>query len=150
MNCHENGPEVPIKQVSTFYGDFGGLSGSIFWIFFGSCKSSRTIFLFAAGPHKTGFRILWGLWGVSRDLFLGVFLIFVNLRRQTSYVKKDAGEGRFWVAEVPIKQVFTFYGDFGGPSGLPPPRQVLVTPPARQLPASEKRRAWNARVDSSI
>ena len=91
-----------------------------------------------------------GTLGGLAGLISGCFLIFLNLRRQTSYVKKDAGEGRFWVAEVPIKQVFTFYGDFGGPSGLPPPRQVLVTPPARQLPASEKRRAWNARVDSSI
>ena len=91
-----------------------------------------------------------GTLGGLAGLISGCFLIFVNLRRQTSYVKKDAGEGRFWVAEVPIKQVSTFYGNFGSPSGLPPPRQVLVTPPARQLPASEKRRAWNARVYSSI
>ena len=91
-----------------------------------------------------------GTLGGLAGLISGCFLIFVNLRRQTSYVKKDAGEGRFWVAEVPIKQVSTLYGDFGVPSGLPPARQVLVTPPARQLPASEKRRAWNARVYSSI
>ena len=91
-----------------------------------------------------------GTLGGLAGLISGYFLIFVNLRRPSSYIKKDAGEGRFWVAEVPIKQVFTFYGDFGGPSGLPPPRQVLATPPARQRPASEKRRAWNARVYSSI
>ena len=90
-----------------------------------------------------------GTLGDLAGLISGYFLIFANLRRPSSYIKKDAGEGRFWVAEVPIKQVFTFYGDFGGPSGLPPPRQVLVTPPARQRPASEKRRAWNARVYSS-